>query len=48
MRAFYLLGDTDIPRTRKRMTVHSGALLFLGLRIARVALAHAFAVVERA
>ena len=35
-------------RTRKRITAHSGALLFLGTRLARVALAYASAVVERA
>ncbi len=48
MRAFYSVGDTDIARTRKRITAHSRALPFLGLRIARAALAYAFAVVERA
>jgi hypothetical protein len=48
MGAFYLLGDIDIPCTRKRITANPRALLFLGLRIARVALAHAFAVGERA
>ena len=48
MRGFYLLGDTDIPRKRKRIIAHSRALPFLGLRIARVALVYAFALVERA
>lgn len=48
MGGFYLLGDTDITRTRKRMTAHSRALRFLGSRIARAALACAFAVGERA
>ena len=47
MGGFYLLGDTDIHHTRKRVTAHSRALPFLGLRIARAALAYAFAVVER-
>ena len=48
MRGFYLLRYTDIARTRKRITAHSRALRFLGLRIARAALAYAFAVGERA
>ena len=48
MGAFYSVGDTDITRTRKRITAHFEALPFLGLRIARAALAYAFAMVERA
>ena len=48
MGAFYLLCYTDIPCTRKRITAHSEALLFLGARLARVALACAFALLERA
>ena len=48
MRAFYLLCYTDIARTGKRITAHPRALPFLGLRIARRALACASAVVERA
>ena len=48
MGGFYLLGDTYITRARKRITAHSRALPFLGLRIARAALAYAFAVGERA
>ena len=47
MGAFYSVGDTDITRTRKRITANLRALLFLCPRIARVALAHAFAVGER-
>jgi len=43
-----MLWCSDTIRTRKRITAHSEALLFLGLRIARAALAHASAVVERA
>jgi hypothetical protein len=39
---------SDTIRTRKRITAHSGALLFLGARLARVALACAFALLERA
>ena len=48
MGAFYSVGDTDTHCTRKRTTAHSGALLFLGARIARAALAYASAMVERA
>lgn len=48
MGAFYSLCYTDTHCTRKRITAHSGALLFLGARIARAALAYASAMVERA
>ena len=48
MRGFYSPRYTDIARTRKRMTAHSRALRFLGARFARVALAYAFALLERA
>jgi len=43
-----MLWCSDTIRTRRRITAHSEALLFLGLRIARAALAHTSAVVERA
>jgi hypothetical protein len=39
---------SDTIRTRKRITAHSRALLFLGARLARVALACAFALLGRA
>ena len=48
MGAFYSVCYTDIHCTRKRITAHSGGLPFLGARLARVALAHASAVGERA
>lgn len=47
MGAFYLLGDTYIHCTRKRITAHPRALRFLGARLARVALACAFALLGR-
>lgn len=48
MGAFYSVGDTDTHCTRKRIAAHSGALLFLGARLARVALVCGSAVGERA